>query len=110
MTILLVRGAAPSGIWTEKPRAARRRRAVKTALSLCASQRGLQLVHAVQALPGEIEIRAAKVAISGGGAVDGAAQVEIADDGRRAEVKAAADQRGQLLVGDNAGAIAVHQH
>jgi len=44
------------------------------------------------------------VAVVGGEAEDGAAQVEIPDDGAGAQVEVLGDQGGDLLIGDGAGA------
>ena len=46
-----------------------------------------QFVYAVGLLPGRVDVVAAEVAVGARRAVDGAAQVEVADDGVRAEVE-----------------------
>jgi len=68
-----------------------------------------QCGRAVGALPGEVGLVAAKVAISGGLAVDRAQQVEHLDDAFGAQVKVLGDQSGQLVVGDHACAFGVHR-
>ena len=66
--------------------------------------------HGVRALPGQIQIRAAEMAVGRGGLIDGPAQIQPLDDGGRAQVEAAAHQLGELPVGELAGAIGLCQH
>ena len=47
--------------------------------------------------PGEFNIRAAEVAVSGGLAVNGAPQVKILDDSRGAEVEVLIDKRHDFI-------------
>src|SRR5579871_3019270 len=47
----------------------------------------LEGVQPAQLLPRELLLVATEVPVGGGAAVDGAAQVEVADDGRRAQVE-----------------------
>jgi hypothetical protein len=54
--------------------------------------------------PGQGDVVAAEVAVGGSLPVDGPAQVQVADDGAGAQVEVLLDQRGDLLVGDAAGA------
>ena len=58
--------------------------------ALSALGSGAQGVHHVQALPRQVQIVAAKVAVGGHLLVDGALEVEAADDGRRGHRPAAA--------------------
>src|SRR5438067_10137133 len=51
-----------------------------------------QILHAIGALPGELGLRAAEVAVGGGLLVNGPAKVEVFDDARRREVEVAPDQ------------------
>jgi hypothetical protein len=62
-----------------------------TPVSLGVEER-LQVIHAVQALPGEVRIVAAEVAVGGSLGVDGTLQVEGVDDGpgRRSKISAMA--------------------
>ena len=55
--------------------------------ALSALGSGTQGVHHVQALPRQVQIVAAKVAVGGHLLVDGALEVKAADDGRRAQVE-----------------------
>ena len=51
----------------------------------------LQQLHLIQSLPGQIQVVAAKVAVSGSLLVDGSAQVQHLDDSSRAQVELGAD-------------------
>ena len=53
---------------------------------------GAQCVGLVRALPREVVVVAAEVAVGGRLAVDGTAQVEVAEDGRRTQVEVLADE------------------
>src|SRR5262249_17999075 len=94
-------------------RAARRGRRNRTAaaraprrrpgLWLREVQRLLHVVQAVEALPRELLVRAPEVPVGGGPAVDGLAQVEVADDGRGPQVEDLADGRLDLAGVDLGG-------
>ena len=58
---------------------------------------GAQLCGFVGALPGELGLFAAKVAVGGGFAVDGALQIEHLDNAFRAQVEMAAHDFNQLF-------------
>ena len=58
--------------------------------------RGGERLGAVGALPGEVRIVAPEMAVHGGLAVDGSAQVEVADDGAGPEVEDLLDGAGDL--------------
>lgn len=64
-------------------------------------------------LPGEVGIGATEVTVSGGLLQDGAAQVEVADDGSRAKIEVVLHDLGDLLVSlaraSDAGAVGVHE-
>ena len=49
----------------------------------------LERLDQIQLLPGEIQVVPAEVAVGGGLGVDGALQIEVANDGRGAQVKVA---------------------
>ena len=66
----------------------------------------LELSCNVSLLPGTVSNT--EVAELSGGGVDGTAQLQLGDDAGRSQVADLADQLGHLLVGNNAGAIAVH--
>lgn len=72
------------------------------------ARRASQQLGFVGLLPGELGQLAAEVPVIGGLAVDGAAQVEVANDGAGAQVEVLAHQRGDLLIGDDAGAEGLH--
>src|SRR5689334_5587488 len=59
-------------------------------------------------LPGEFLVLAAEVAVGGGSPVDGTAQVEGFDDGRRAEVEDLVDGRLDPRRIDGLGAEGLH--
>ena len=69
---------------------------------------GLQGVHAVGVLPLHAQVLAAHVAVGGQLAVDGLAQVKVADDSGGRQVKDLLDSLHDLLVGNGAGAEGVH--
>src|SRR6266704_2616333 len=75
----------------------RAERAVETAIrprpGLVSSQLG-QLLGLVGALPGEVGQLATEVAVGGGLRVDRPLEVEVADDGGRAQVERLADRLG----------------
>ena len=73
-------------------------------------RRCTQRLHLVRPLPRELRLLAAEVAVGGGLLVDRAQQVEHLDDALRAQVEMRVDQRGDLLVGDHAGAFGVDRH
>ena len=73
-------------------------------------QETLQLVHHVGVLPGQVNVGAAEVTVSGGLLVDGTAQVQLLNDLGRTHIKALVHDVGQLLLGEHAGAIGIHQH
>ncbi len=79
-------------------------------LRLLLLQRGEQRVDAVSLLPRYAEVLATHVAISGELAVDGAAQIEVADDGCRAQVEDLLDGLFELTVIDLAGAERLNEH
>src|SRR3990172_6957016 len=62
--------------------------------------RGRQGGGAVGALPGQVEVRPAEVAVGGRLLVDRPAQVERRDDRARAEVEVLVDEAEDPLVGD----------
>ena len=66
-----------------------------------------QRLGLVGPLPGELGLGAAEVAAAGGLAVDRPAQVEVLDDPRGGQREVPADQLGDLVVGDLAGALGV---
>src|SRR5579884_1370976 len=66
-------------------------------------------IYPVERLPGSDDVAAAKVAESGCGLVDGAAQVERLDDGRRSQVEVFVNQVDDLFVGDVAGAKGLNE-
>src|SRR5947209_1266102 len=70
----------------------------------------LDVVELGRALPGELLLRAPEVAVGGGAPVDGLAQVEVADDGRRAKVEDVLDGGGDLRRVDGLGAERLHHH
>ena len=61
-------------------------------------------------LPGQIDVGAAKVTVSGGLLVDGTAQVQLLDDLGGTHVEVLVDDLGQLLLAEDAGAVGVHQY
>ena len=63
---------------------------------------GAQRVGAIGALPREVGVAAAEVAVGGGRGVDRPAQVEIAHDRGRAEVEVLADELLDARLGDHA--------
>lgn len=56
-------------------------------------------VQGLRSLPGEVSVVAAEVTVSGGLLHDRAAQVQVADDGSRAQVEVILDNLGDLQVG-----------
>src|SRR5215469_8105430 len=68
-----------------------------------------QLLRAVGALPGEVGLGPAEVAVGGGLAVNGAQQVEAVDDRLRPEVEDPGDRVLDLLHRDLLGAEALHE-
>ena len=71
---------------------------------------GAQGVGAVGVLPADAELLAAHVAVGGELAVDRAAQVEVADDGRRPQVKHLLHGSGDLCIRHSARALRVDEH
>merc|ERR1712023_400634 len=67
-------------------------------------------VQGLGLLPGEVGVVTAKVTTAGRLPVDGAQQLEVADDAARAEVKVLLHNLEDLLVGDGAGAKGVDTH
>ena len=63
----------------------------------------LQSLGAVGALPRRVNIIAAKVPVSGGLAIDWAAQLEVTNNGTRAQVEHLADGLIDFLIADLAG-------
>ena len=61
---------------------------------------GLQGLHPVGTLPGQIQIGAAEVAVGGQLAVDGTAQVQIPNDGGGTQIKGLFHRVLQGQVGD----------
>src|SRR5690554_5960225 len=62
----------------------------------------------VGALPGQIQVVAAEVAVSGGLAVNGPAQVQVTDDRAGAQIEVFRDQAGDLLIRNYTGAEGLH--
>ena len=62
----------------------------------------------ISPLPSKFGELAPEVTVIRGEVVDGAAQVEVADDGAGAQVEVLAHQAGDLLIGDRAGAEGLH--
>ena len=62
-------------------------------------QRGAERLHAVALLPRDAQLLAAHVTVGGELTVDRAAQVEVADDGGRAQVKDLLDGLLELRIG-----------
>src|SRR5436190_16286659 len=73
-------------------------------------QRRLEVVELVGDLPGELLVAAAEVTVGGGALVDGPAQVEVADDGGRAEVENLLHALRDLGGVDRLGAERLHHH
>lgn len=69
-----------------------------------------QSLHHIRLFPRQIQLRAAKVAVTGGLTVDRAAQVKRLDDRRRAQVKAFTHKLGQLIIRDLAGSICLDEN
>ena len=68
-----------------------------------------QGLNTVSLLPAHAEILAAHVAVGGELAVDGTAQVEVADDGARTKVEHFLNGVGQDRVGNRAGAEGLNE-
>ena len=68
-----------------------------------------QSLNAVGLFPSHAEVFASHVAVGGELAVDGAAQVEVADDGARTQVEHLLHRFGQDGVGDRAGAEGLNE-
>src|SRR5688572_25142515 len=66
-----------------------------------------EILHPIRALPGELGLRAAEVAVGGRLPVDRAAEVQMLDDAGRREVEVAPHERLQPRVRDLAGAEGV---
>src|SRR5690606_37444711 len=58
-----------------------------------------QCVHPVGPLPGQVELGATEVAVGSNLAVDRPPQVQLRDDGGRAQVEDIGSNTGELLVG-----------
>src|SRR5690606_8894570 len=58
--------------------------------------------------PGQIQVVAAEVAVSGGLAVNGPAQVQVTDDRAGAQIEVFRDQAGDLLIRNYTGAEGLH--
>ena len=71
---------------------------------LLQSSRFPQRFRSIGLFPGEALVFAPEVPVSRGLAVNGAAQVQVADDGAGAQVEVLTDQFGDLLIGDFARA------
>ncbi len=69
-----------------------------------------QFERLVDALPGELGKFAPEVTVVGGEVVNGAAQIEVADDRAGAQVKVLVHQGGDLIFGDDAGAEGLNVH
>src|SRR4029453_6699415 len=69
-----------------------------------------QLLRPGGVLPGELGLGAAEVAVGGGPLVDRPAEVEVADDRRRAQVEELGQQLAELLGVDLLGAEGVDEH
>ena len=64
----------------------------------------------VRLLPRQVEVGPAEVAVRRGLLVDRAAQVEVVDDRRRTQIEVRADEFGDLLFRDHAGAERLDEH
>src|SRR5438105_4514478 len=73
-------------------------------------QQRLQCIRAGGALPGEVELRSAEMAVGRGLAVDRSQQVEVADDGGGAKVENLEHRLLDALVRHRAGAEGVDEH
>src|SRR5581483_6262360 len=69
-----------------------------------------ELGGAVGALPGQVEVAAAEVPVGGHLAVDGPAQLQVADDAHRREVEVLVDQGHDLVAVDPLAAEGLDQH
>src|SRR6185437_15456898 len=67
-------------------------------------------VRLIGALPGEARAGAAEVAVRGGGAIDGAAQVERFDNALGRKLEKRANQLGELRIRDYAGSERVRHN
>ena len=79
-------------------------------IRLCLGDGCAQGVDAVGVLPADAELLAAHVAVGGELAIDRTGQLEVADDGRRAQVKHLLHGRGDLRVRHGARALRVDEH
>src|SRR5437763_16948584 len=74
------------------------------------TQRSLDVVELAGALPGELLLGAPEVAVGGRALVDRLAQVEVADDRRRAQVEDLLDGAADLQRVDGLGAEGLDHH
>src|SRR3990172_8827636 len=69
-----------------------------------------QLFTLVQPFPGEFNVITAEVTIGGSLAINGLAQVKVADDRAGAKVKVLIDQRGNFFICDLGSAKGLNVH
>src|SRR2546423_7803168 len=77
---------------------------------LLQAEGALDVVELGGPLPGELLLGAAEVAVGGGALVDGLAQVEVADDGSRAQVEDLLHCRADLAGVDRLGPEGLDHH